>query len=270
MKQMKIPFSEIQTKLPIYLDMVGGTNDQRMYTRGEGSAEWHIFFTENGKGEIEFADKKVTLTSENLVLIKANEPHFYMPLKNCGNWETRWIVFSGQHIDELMQTLGIPETTVLDIADHEFLRKNFYYLVNMCKNAYDPVSASCLLYSTVCEIAKWHTNQRELLPCDAINRAIFYIERHYSDIFTLKELSAYARVSEQYICRLFQKYFNMRPFEYINKFRIEKAQKMMMQTDLKIHEIAKKCCFESPAYFTKKFKQYTGVSPSQFLKYYNA
>ena len=269
MKQIKTPFSEKAIQLPIYPVMVGGTNDQRMYTRGEGASEWHIFFTEQGSGEMEFDNNTVVLTPENLVIIKANEPHGYMPVKP-NKWETRWIVFSGKDIDNLMETLGITKTTVIDIADREFLQKKFYFLLNMSENGYDAVTASSVLYATVCEITKWHSSQTELLPCDAINRAVFYITRHYGDIFTLNDLATYSRVSKQYLCRLFQKYFKMRPFEYINKIRIEKAQEFLMQSNMKIHEISKKCCFDSPAYFTKKFKQYTGVSPSQFLKFYKA
>ena len=52
--------------------------------------------------------------------------------------------------------------------------------------------------------------------------------------------------------------------EYINKFRIEKAIKLIANTDMTFAEIAEETGFTTPSYFSTAFKQYTGKTPTQY------
>lgn len=53
---------------------------------------------------------------------------------------------------------------------------------------------------------------------------------------------------------------------YINKMRMEKAMELMKTTSLPLAEVAEKCGFATPRYFSTSFKNYTGKTPSQFKK----
>ena len=52
--------------------------------------------------------------------------------------------------------------------------------------------------------------------------------------------------------------------EYITKIRIEKAKSLMENSSLAIAEIAEMTGFTSQSYFSTAFKNYTGMTPSQF------
>ena len=52
--------------------------------------------------------------------------------------------------------------------------------------------------------------------------------------------------------------------DYINKFRIEHAAKLLVQTDLSIMEISEMLGFNNQSYFSTAFKQAIGVSPSRY------
>lgn len=54
--------------------------------------------------------------------------------------------------------------------------------------------------------------------------------------------------------------------DYINKIRIERAMKLIKETNLNFTEISEKVGFASPRYFSTAFKQYTGKTPTQFKK----
>ena len=56
--------------------------------------------------------------------------------------------------------------------------------------------------------------------------------------------------------------------DYINKIRIEQAIKLIKETDLNFNEISDKVGFASSRYFSTSFKQYTGVTPTQYKKQY--
>ena len=53
---------------------------------------------------------------------------------------------------------------------------------------------------------------------------------------------------------------------YVRQSRMSFAKKLLSSGDLSIGDIVMQCGFESPSYFTKTFKQYFGVTPTQFRK----
>lgn len=53
---------------------------------------------------------------------------------------------------------------------------------------------------------------------------------------------------------------------YVRQSRMSFAKKLLSAGDLSIGDIVERCGFESPSYFTKTFKQYFGVTPSQYRK----
>ncbi len=60
--------------------------------------------------------------------------------------------------------------------------------------------------------------------------------------------------------------FQMSFFTYLNKFRIKKAEYLLLHTDLKIIEIALETGFDDPNYFTTLFKRETALTPSNYRK----
>ena len=54
--------------------------------------------------------------------------------------------------------------------------------------------------------------------------------------------------------------------EYINKFRLEQAIRLMDTTSLSFSEIAEQVGFATSSYFSTAFKQYTGKTPTQYKK----
>ena len=56
----------------------------------------------------------------------------------------------------------------------------------------------------------------------------------------------------------------MSPSDYVITLRIQKAQSMLAQTDLRIKDIALACGFENEYYFSNFFKKHTALSPTAF------
>jgi AraC-like DNA-binding protein len=51
---------------------------------------------------------------------------------------------------------------------------------------------------------------------------------------------------------------------YLNRLRVEKASRFLMETDMTLSEIAGSCGFEDQSWFSKIFKSFTGVSPGRY------
>ena len=64
--------------------------------------------------------------------------------------------------------------------------------------------------------------------------------------------------------RRFKSCTGMSPSDYVITLRIQKAQSMLAQTDLRIKDIALACGFENEYYFSNFFKKHTALSPTAF------
>ncbi|MFT0191063.1 AraC family transcriptional regulator [Candidatus Enterococcus avicola] len=97
-------------------------------------------------------------------------------------------------------------------------------------------------------------------------KILLFIEENYQRPVTLEEISQYIGYSKEHFCRFFKRNFQMSFFTYLNKFRIKKAEYLLLHTDLKIIEIALETGFDDPNYFTTLFKRETALTPSNYRK----
>jgi two-component system response regulator YesN len=67
-----------------------------------------------------------------------------------------------------------------------------------------------------------------------------------------------------YLCYLFKLRHGMTINHYINKIRIETAKNLLSSSQLKIHDIARRCGFNNTNYFTRSFKKNTGLLPTLY------
>ena len=90
-----------------------------------------------------------------------------------------------------------------------------------------------------------------------------YIGEHYKDKLTLEKLSREFFVSRSAIVRDFRLTLDMTVVEYITAFRIQKA-KFLLKQGARISDVAECCGFSSDSYFTKVFRDSTGLTPAAF------
>jgi len=100
---------------------------------------------------------------------------------------------------------------------------------------------------------------------NVIQRVIDYIKNHYNTHIKLKNISELFHYNSAYFGQLFKETTGY-PFNtYINMVRIDKAKEFLCQ-GLKVYEVAVQTGFSDVDNFYKKFKKYTGMSPSEYKK----
>lgn len=92
----------------------------------------------------------------------------------------------------------------------------------------------------------------------------YYIEDRLGDKITLAELADEVNFSKAYFIKRFNLLFDMPPIKFINLRRVERAKKLITQTELSLSEIAVKCGFGSLHYFSRTFKGFEGTSPNDY------
>jgi AraC-like DNA-binding protein/ligand-binding sensor protein len=98
----------------------------------------------------------------------------------------------------------------------------------------------------------------------ALRKAENYIQENFTKKISLKEIADIAGFSPPYFSSIFKEEMGENPSKYLNRLRVEKASRLLLETDMSLSEIASCCCFEDQSWFSKIFKTYTGISPGKY------
>jgi AraC-like DNA-binding protein len=93
-----------------------------------------------------------------------------------------------------------------------------------------------------------------------------FIEQNYNKNLTVSELSQRLGFSERHFSRIFTSVYGTSPIEYVMKLRLDHSRELLKNKKLNITDVAIHCGFEDSNYFTRQFKKYYGITPSQFKK----
>jgi two-component system response regulator YesN len=99
-----------------------------------------------------------------------------------------------------------------------------------------------------------------------VNRAINYLNYHYDRKISLKDVARELHLSKHYLCSTFKKETGENMSLYINKLRIEKAKKLLLEPDNRVKEIYEEVGYSNQQYFSKVFKKITGMTIMEYRK----
>ena len=111
-----------------------------------------------------------------------------------------------------------------------------------------------------------------LLPCstqkkrnnETVKIALQYMNTHFADHLTLQQLAEHVHLHPNYLCALFKGYTGQTAFYHLNRIRIENAAELLRTGKVSVSEAATRCGFDSTGFFTRKFKEYIGLSPKEY------
>ena len=95
------------------------------------------------------------------------------------------------------------------------------------------------------------------------NKLILYVEEHFMENITLETLTARFGFARNYICGLFQRYYNKSLTSYLTELRMEHAKKLLLDEKKQIKEVALSCGYSDYHHFFRVFKKYFGLSPKE-------
>lgn len=93
---------------------------------------------------------------------------------------------------------------------------------------------------------------------------LLWTEEHLSETITVPELAKAANICTRECQRIFTQYLHCSPTEHIVRQRIYKAAELLPDTERSITEIALRCGFSSPSYFSQRFRECTGRTPKEY------
>ncbi len=103
-----------------------------------------------------------------------------------------------------------------------------------------------------------------------LRQILLHIEENYKDLeLSLSSISEMLNMNSSYVSQFFKKHKGETLMAYIIRYRIEKSKALLAATDMKILDIALEVGFSDSHYFAIRFKNLTGITPTDFRSRYN-
>jgi AraC family transcriptional regulator len=122
-------------------------------------------------------------------------------------------------------------------------------------------------YSIENELARTEHKQQEQDQLDPVMlKAAVWLQQHAFQQVVLKQLSASLGLSSVQFTRKFRGAYGITPIDYLTSLRIQKAQTLLLETEMTLEQIAERCGYENGFYLSRVFSKKMKLSPSQYRR----
>jgi AraC family transcriptional regulator of arabinose operon len=240
--------------------------------RSNGTKDWLMIFTVSGEGHFRAFKQVQICLAGDIVILPPGIPHHYATPQNCV-WELMWAHFVP--LPEWQSWLQLPRTEenliYLSIEDkmiHSRIKDAFGRLIHdnqQLDKSYQQL-AQIALSEILALLHQLQLKHRDIIIDERMDAILKHLAGHLEKPHTIPDLAKFADLSVSRLCHLFKEQVGETIGEKLNKMRLEKASRILELTSHKIQDIALEVGFESPYYFTRKFTQLFGSSPTDFRK----
>ncbi len=241
------------------------------WNKGRVLKEYQLVYIASGTGIFEAeAIGQVEVQPGTIFFLYPGTWHRFKPNDKTG-WSEYWVGFEGHYANHLMnQDCFNAERPLLHMGFNAEFITIFIQLIDTIK--YGAVGsnqlAACLtiqLLGLVYASALMKT-QSQSRKIQLINNIKYSIHENLNSDISPEELAANHNVSYAWFRKAFKEITGQSPGQYQLHLKIQKACRMLQETDLSISEVAFKNGFESEYYFSRVFKNKMLKSPSTYRK----
>lgn len=225
-----------------------------------------IHFILRGKGSYEAGGKTYLLSAGDAFLIYPGETTYYKADEK-DPWEYVWIGMGGEETELILGECDFWDGYVYSGKGQEsileYVRKIADLFASYQKNRLEIMGYFYLLFS---EMKKRERKERSDAKEEYILKAEEYIRHNYSYPITVQGIADYIGIDRSYFYRLMREEKKISPQQYIIRYRIFEAERLLRETGLPVTQIAFSCGFKDTPSFCRMFKEKTGESPLVYRK----
>ena len=232
----------------------------------------HVIFAGRGKLCVEKDVRE--LHFGQIFITKPGEETWYIP-DDSDPWNYCWMSFDGEMAKEFVEEAGF--TDGVNVLESHVESQKFVELVQRMIDHSELNKANELMrLGILMEFISYlirsgsfanqtHKNTKEYSSDVYVEYALDFIHGNYSSL-TVNDIARQIGIHRSYLTNIFKKKVGVSPQEYLLKYRMDRAKKMLEETDMAIQEISRRVGYDNPLTFSKMYKKVYGVSPRNYRK----
>lgn len=220
---------------------------------------YQIMYLVSGTMTVRYEEKEYKVPDGSLILLDLRKPHYYRADTEI---RMQWYLMNGVSLPAYYEYLTRAHSPIFPMDRKLIFLMNSLKKELMQQEPNDHV-ISMLITETLCSLS---INSKSELS-EPIQRAVNYINAHYSEPISLQDISEHASLSKYYFLRQFQNEVGLTPWEYLTQARMRHAMQLLSDSLQSIESIAYACGYAGSSNFCRAFKKETGFSPAFFRKF---
>lgn len=236
---------------------------------GESHDHWELTFIDSGQLETTIDDKTYTLQNYDMILYAPRQYHTQQTGANHScSYLTVMFDMDCNNEEELKDKVFHANRETLN-AINNFVR------TSNNESVYDKDLMICYLKETIIKLLHndyiedspiANTPMQQKFESELLNQIIMYINDNIYTAITIEKLCMEFSVSRSSLQQLFKNNLNIAPKQYISDLKLKKSKLLIKESKYTISEISNILGFASIHYFSRKFKQQFGITPTDYAK----
>ncbi|ETT45050.1 HTH-type transcriptional regulator ybbB [Paenibacillus sp. FSL H8-237] len=226
-----------------------------------------LIFT-GGNGQLNLDDQSVILSTDKCYLLSPGISYstnnqeltlYYYLITFTAIYTTKHPKrYSGELLSGRRELIVHPFTKVIRLVEELLMNRNNTDDVQQFKRQLKFQELLLLLFE--------HNYPSKHLPSptESVEKTITFIQEHYTESITVKQLAERAGISIWQYTPIFQQLTGKKPLEYLTDLRINHSKRFLQESTEPLREIARLVGFSDEYYFSRRFRQKTGVTPGQY------
>lgn len=236
--------------------------------RRKGCKQFIFIYCVEGCGWVKVYKNTFRVLPNQFIIIPKNAPHSYWADEKTP-WSIYWMHFDGSissHIFEKYAERSLSPVTVpftderlalfgriISVLSSGFNEQKIEYASIVCLNF-----LSSFIYYDL-ELSTEPNNNDNL-----VDKIIDYLNNNIHKTITTQEIVENFHYSHSYLFSVFKKKTGYSIIHFFNLLKIQKACEYLNFTSLSVKEICFKMGFQDPLYFSRLFKKYMGLAPTEY------
>ncbi len=263
---MELSFFPLQEQLnavnPLILESAAATLSPQWQLKLRGAPYSRLYYFLEGEAWVESGGRRITMQAGNLYLIPAGLPF----AAGCRE-RARKIYF---HLNLLKQdgydlAMEMGEIGCLPVTAQRLERLNALCAAQSLRGALG--LKNMIMEDLLAVFERYDVcGAAETGYSMPVRQTVSYIHRHLSVQLSVAELAERAYVSERTLNQMFRREMGKTAGQYIDEMLLFEAQRQLLLTFRPIGEISESLGYCDPFYFSRRFKELSGRTPSAYRK----
>lgn len=259
----------------LYLTTCGIQNCIGKHSFGPGVRDTYILhFISDGRGIFVCEGKTYELSRGDAFLIRPNTQVFYEADEN-NPWSYMWVGVNGMKAASYLASAGFEGDRVTTKFENtplifSYIQQMIMYRHLTLANELRREAALLQIFSVLMEEYRGTRPKEERYDYPYqiyVEQVLDYIHHNITSDIRILDLASYVGIDRSYLTNIFKSEVGMSPKEYLVRYRMEQAKNMLRNTSKSINEIALSVGYPNQLTFSKMFKNFSGMSPTEYREH---